>query len=190
MVELADAEREQEAWFNQSVTKASKPEQPRHIQWIDTIDEDMEEDDDSDLDSDDGSDIYDEDADALYSLSLRRIKSPPVEISSRAIEYDDDDEDSDDDIYEDEYDEELSLVRVASIHSPPELTLDSDSESSDDESMPASPEQISYELSQKQQATITTTTNFFADLKSSQSGMHDIIMQQQHQQQPLIAAAC
>ena len=37
MVELADAEREQEAWFNQSVKKASKPEEPRHIQWIDTI---------------------------------------------------------------------------------------------------------------------------------------------------------
>ena len=55
MVELADAEREQEAWFNQSVKKASKPEEPRHIQWIDSIAEAEEEesDDDSDLESDD-----------------------------------------------------------------------------------------------------------------------------------------
>ncbi|SMQ47269.1 unnamed protein product [Zymoseptoria tritici ST99CH_3D7] len=188
MLELADAEREQEAWFNQSVKKASKPEQPQHIQWIDTIDEDME-DDDSDLESDDGSDIYDEDIDYLSTIPLRRLKSPPVEISSHEIEYDD--EDSEDEVYEDEdeYEEELSLTRVASIHSPPELTLDSDdSESSDDESMPSSPEQINYELSEKQRQAITTT-NFFNDMKSS-SPMEDIIMQQQHQQQPLIAAAC
>jgi hypothetical protein len=184
MVELADAEREQEAWFNSSVQKASKPEQPRHIQWIDTIDEEMEDDDDdSDSDSDDGSDIYDEDADALYSLSLRRIKSPAVEISSHELDEDEDDEE----FYDDEYDEDLSLTRVASKHSPPELLLDSDeSESSDDESMPASPELSTYELSAKQRQEAIPTTNFF-DLKS---GMEDIIMQQQHQQQPLIAAVC
>merc|ERR1712230_277093 len=34
MVDLADAEKEQEAWFNQTVQKASKPEQPKHIQWL------------------------------------------------------------------------------------------------------------------------------------------------------------
>ena len=93
MVELADAEREQEAWFNQSVKKASKPEEPRHIQWIDTIAEEDEE-DDSDLESDDGSDIYDEDAE-MFSIQVpSRIRSPPVEVSSQEIE--DEDMDSDD----------------------------------------------------------------------------------------------
>jgi hypothetical protein len=39
MLELQDAEREQEAWFNQSVRTASKPDEQRHVQWIDSIPE-------------------------------------------------------------------------------------------------------------------------------------------------------
>lgn len=173
MVELADAEREQEAWFNQSVKKASKPEEPRRIQWIDTIsEEEDEESDDSDLESEDGSDVYDEDSEMFDMMPLRKIRSPPVEISSTELS---DEEDYDDD---DEFDEELTLTRVASKHSPPELTLDSDSES-EEESMPSSPEQPAFELSTKERQTITPTTNFF--------DMKDIIMQQTPQQ-PLIAA--
>lgn len=172
MVELADAEREQEAWFNQSVKKASKPEEPRHIQWIDTIAE-QDEEDDSDLESDDGSDIYDEDAE-LFSIQVpSRIRSPPIEVSSQEIE--DEDMDSDE-----EFDDDLALTRVRSNqHSPPELTLDSDSDS-EDESMPSSPEQPPFELSEKDRQAITTT-NFY-NVKTEES----LFAQQHHQ--PCIAA--
>ncbi|KAI5360858.1 Putative protein Ecm13 [Septoria linicola] len=171
MVELADAEREQEAWFNQSVKKASKPEEPQHVQWIDTIAEEDDEEDDSDLESDDGSDIYDEDAE-MFNIPLRKIRSPPVEISSEEI---DEDMESDD-----EFDEDLALSRVPSNqNSPPELTLDSDSDSEDD--MPSSPEQPLFELSEKERQQIATTT--FYDIKSST----EALLAQQNQQ-PMIAA--
>jgi len=170
MVELADAEREQEAWFNQSVKKASKPEEPRHIQWIDTIAETEEEEDsdsDSDLDSDDGSETYDED---MFDVPLRKLRSPPVEITSAEV--------SDDEEFDDDYEEGLALTRtISNKHSPPELTLDLDSES-EDESMPSSPENSTFELSEKQRQAITTT-NFYE--------MKDVIIQRQ-QQQPIIAA--
>lgn len=79
MLELADAEREQESWFNQSVRVASPaPAAPkpaasdRHVQWADAIveeeepeePEEPEEDwqaDDSDMSSDASSDYSDED---------------------------------------------------------------------------------------------------------------------------------
>jgi hypothetical protein len=178
MAELADAEREQEAWFNQSVKKASKPEEPKHIQWIDTIEEDPMEDDDSD----DGSD-YDED-DADMFIPLRKIKSPPVTISS--MEIPEDEEDDDDTIYDEDDEEDMpSLTRVASKHSPPELTHDSDSDS-EDESMPPSPESTTLEFSDKERQAIATTT--FYDAKSQQ-GLEEYIMQQAQQPQaPLIAA--
>ncbi|EME76967.1 uncharacterized protein MYCFIDRAFT_212762 [Pseudocercospora fijiensis CIRAD86] len=171
MVELADAEREQEAWFNQSVNKASTPEEPRHVQWIDTIaEEDDDDDDDDDMESDDGSDIYDEDAD-MFNIPLKKIRSPPVEISSEEI---DDEADSDD-----EFDDEHALIRVPSQHSPPELTLDSESDS-EDESIP-SPEQPPFELSEKERQAITTT-DFYSKPQSIEN-----LLAQQHQQ-PMIAA--
>lgn len=172
MVELADAEREQEAWFNQSVKKASRPEEPRHVQWIDTIAEEEDE-DDSDMESDDGSDIYDEDAE-MFNIPLKKIRSPPVEISSEEIEDDAD--------FDDEYDDEHTLTRVPSQHSPPELTLDSDSDS-EDESMPSSPEQPSFELSEKERQAIATTD--FYDMKSQQP--IEELLARQHQQ-PMVAA--
>ncbi|KAF2167730.1 hypothetical protein M409DRAFT_65843 [Zasmidium cellare ATCC 36951] len=174
MVELADAEREQEAWFNQSVKKASKPEEPRHVQWIDTIAE--EEDEDSDMESDDGSDIYDEDAE-MFNIPLRKIKSPPVEVTSQEVDEDEDAE------YDDEYDEDLALTRVESQHSPPELTLDDSDSESEDESIPSSPDTPMFELSEKEREAITTTA--FYDRKSEQ-GIEDYLMQQQNQQ-PIIA---
>lgn len=174
MVELADAEREQESWFNHSVQKAAKPEAPRHIQWVDTIDEESdEEDEDSDMDSDSGSEIYDEDAE-LFNIPLRKVRSPPVEISSEEL--------FEDEYEDDEDDEHHTLTRVASQHSPPELTLDSDSDS-EDEAMPTSPEQpvFEFELSEKERQTTTTT---FYDAKT-QRGLEDYILQRP--QQPLIA---
>lgn len=178
MVELQDAEREQEAWFNQSVKKASKPDQPRHVQWIDTIAEEaMEEDDDDDSDdeSDDGSDIYDEDAE-MFDVALRKIRAAPVTITSEELMEDELEED------DDEEDEELALRRVPSQHSPPQLTHEEDSDS-DDESLPPSPEMQTFEISEKQRQAISTTT--FYD--KSEQGIEDYVLAQQ-QQAPLIAA--
>jgi len=150
MLELADAEREQEAWFNQTVRKAAKAEEAKHIQWIDRIEEeDEEEEDDSDSDSD--SD-HEEEADFEMLAPLRRITTPAVEISSREIEEDEEDED----FYDEEDDEEHSLRRSSSS-SPPELVHDDDS---DDEAMPPSPPQPTLEFSEKQRAAIATTAYY------------------------------
>lgn len=176
MVELADAEREQEAWFNQSVRKATKTDEPRHIQWIDTIEEDLEDDSDSDCESEADSDVYDEDAE-LYNIPLPKIRSPPVITESADLEFD---EDEDED-YDEEDDDEHALTRVPSQHSPPELLLEDESDSEDD-SMPPSPEQPMFEFSEKEQQTIKTT-GFFG--KQSQS-IENYVLQQP--QQPLIAA--
>ncbi|WPH02906.1 Hypothetical protein R9X50_00577400 [Acrodontium crateriforme] len=186
MIELADAEREQEAWFNESVKKAAKPNEPRHIQWIDSIAEaEDEEYSDSDADSDASSDFYDEDED-IFTLALpTKIATAPVIISSSAIEVSDSDEEMDDD---DDYDEELNLSRVASRYtlSPPDLTHDSSESDSEDDSMPSSPEESNFELSEKDRQSITTTS-FYSP--KSQSGLEDYIQQQSQQQsQPLIAA--
>jgi len=145
MLDLQDAEREQEAWFNQTVQKAQKAEEPKHIQWADTIvEEDEEEEDDSDSDSD-----FDEE-DMEMIKTIRSIRQPAVSVSSE--EYDDEE------YYDEEEDEpELALVRTQS-HSanPPELVDDSDSE---DESPPSSPPQPNFDdldlFDEKQAASIS-----------------------------------
>ena len=138
MLDLAEAEREQESWFNQSVRKATKAAQePKHIQWADstpTIVEDFEEEEDS---SDDESDADDEQEIGYITSSssttpLRRVPSPPMTITTREMDIDSDEEED-----EDEDDEELALTRTSS-RTPPELMHESDSES-DDDSMPPSP---------------------------------------------------
>lgn len=144
MIELQDAERQQEAWFNQTMAKASKAEEPRHIQWADSIEEDDEE-DDSDSESE-----CDEDFD-MVPLP-RRIASAPVQIST--MEIDEDEEDFYDDM---EDDSDLALTRVPSqSQSPPELTYEEDS---DDESPPASPPNSTFEFSEKE---AMLTTSFYS----------------------------
>ncbi|KAK5132799.1 hypothetical protein LTR08_008600 [Meristemomyces frigidus] len=179
MLDLAHAEREQEAWFNQSINKASKPDEPKHIQWIDTIAEEEDE-DDSDAESDDGSDTYDEDAEMFAMMPLiKKMRSPPVQFSTIEID-DDDDED-----YDQEDDDEHSLTRVSSKHSPPELTHDADSDSEDD-SMPSSPEtEPALQYSEKKRQNISATG--FYDVKSQQQ-IEDYDMQQTHSPQTLIPA--
>jgi hypothetical protein len=143
MIELQDAERQQEAWFNQTMAKASKAEEPRRIQWADSI---AEEEDEDDSDSESESE-YEDDFDMVPMP--RHIVQSPVQISTMEI---DDDED---DFYDDmEDDSELALTRVPSqSQSPPELTYEEDS---DDESPPASPPNASLEFSQKE-AMLTTS---------------------------------
>lgn len=180
MTTLSEAEQEQERWFNESVKKASnKSDEPKHITWVDSIPEE-DESDGEESDSDDDSDTYDEDAD-MFDIPLRKIRSPPVTVSSAEL----DDEEYDE--MDEEYDDEHALTRVASKfeHSPPELMNDSDSDS-EDESMPSSPEQETAEFSEKDRQSIATTS--FYDSKAQQ-GLEDYIIQQAQQPQaPLIAA--
>ena len=138
MLDLADAEREQESWFNQSVRGASPKSEDRHVQWADTVVEEPEEDweaEDAGSDSDsssDGSDFGDDDDDVEMAdaIPLRRVQSHNVTPPTS------DEEDGDFD-EEDDY-AKLSLTRSPSHPaSPPEL--DHDSDSSDDEHMPPSP---------------------------------------------------
>lgn len=147
MVELQDAERQQEAWFHNTVAKAQKSEEPRHIQWADSI---VEEEDDDSSDSDSDSDYYDEDGD-FDMVMPRRIAQAPVQITTTEV-------DEEEDQYEDlEDNADLALVRSPS-QSPPELVHDEDS---DDES-PPTPPQPTMEFSAKE-AMLTTS---FYDEKS------------------------
>ncbi|ROW12725.1 hypothetical protein VMCG_00292 [Cytospora schulzeri] len=150
MLELADAEREQESWFNQSVRNAQqhhhqsqhseKKADDKHIQWADTIEEEEDEDYYSDSDEED-SDFEEEDVEMADIVSLRRVPShyhaaSPPSLKMEVVEVDMEEDDDDEEDYE-----ELTLTRSPShtlASPPPELENDSD-ESSEDESMPPSP---------------------------------------------------
>jgi hypothetical protein len=162
MLELAEAEQEQESWFNQSVKKANKTEEPKHIQWADTIVEDPEEDwqaEDAD-DSSDSDSEYDSDEDMEMEagiLSLSRVQSHNIVHSAQEVdEYDDDEEDF----------EGLALHRTPShAASPPEL--DHDSDSSEDESMPPSPPSHSLPAFSEKEREQIATTSFYAKSTAS-----------------------
>lgn len=180
MLELADAEREQESWFNQSVRSASQPEKTsstenRHIQWADTIAEEEDEDEYYESSSDDDDSDLDEDVEMADVVSLRRVpshnslktvpQSPRMEVVE--IDMEDDFEDEEDD--EEDF-AQLTLTRSPSHHSisspPPELELDSD-ESSEDEAMPPSPPSTmlpTFEQKQKESQSIANaTTDFYTN---------------------------
>lgn len=164
MLDLADAEREQESWFNNTVRGAAKAsEEPKHIHWADAIPEEaLEEDEESDAeDSDSESDSDDEDVRYAQPIPLRHQQQLTSTITT--MELDDDDDEMEDDDYEDG----LMLTRTSSH--PPELLHELDSES-DDESMPASPPQTEMQLdsfSEKQRQAIATTSFYQSLPKSS-----------------------
>lgn len=150
MLDLADAEREQESWFNQTVKGATKAsEAPRHIQWADTIEEAIEEDDeysDSDSDSDD-------EVEQALQVPLRRLPQERAPAPMASTE-----EAEDEEMEDDEDDQDLALTRTSSSSHPPELLHESDSESDDD--MPPSPPHRELSLdafSEKQRQAIATT---------------------------------
>ncbi len=161
MLELAEAEQEQESWFNQSVKKASKSEeQSKHIQWADTIVDDPEEDwQAEDADSSDSEDEYDSDDDMEMEagvVSLQRVQSHSA-LPARQAQIDEEE-------FEDDGEEDFSglQLRLTTSHShsanPPEL--DHDSDSSEDESMPPSPPSNALpSFDQKQQI---ATTAYYA----------------------------
>ncbi len=171
MLDLADAEREQESWFNNTVHGAAKAsEEPKHIQWAETIEESMEEDEESDAESSDSdSDSDDESIHYAKNVSFHRRSSQSVTtITAMGM---DDDEDMEDD---EEYEEDLALTRISSLarasSNLPELLHESDSESEDD-SMPPSPPQAELQLdalTQKQREAIATTS-FYQSIQDESS---------------------
>ncbi|KAJ5811189.1 hypothetical protein N7447_010705 [Penicillium robsamsonii] len=167
MYDLADAEREQERWFNQTVsgaTKASAPSTRQHIQWASTVVEEPEEDwdpedasdldselSDSDSDSDDSE--YDETEFVINTPVRRRAPSPVAPFHHEdLLEEDDEGDDTDSDF---EYDdaEELTLTRSSSRQSPPELLSDSDGESEDEATPPSPPQPTLETFDEKEPAT-------------------------------------
>jgi hypothetical protein len=170
MLDLADAEREQESWFNQSVRGASHHTEEKHIQWADTIveepDHDWQAEDaalDSDSDSDSDSDLGgDEDIEMADAVSMRRI--PSNTMLPHKVDYGYHEEEDDYDMDDEEDYAQLALHRSPSHStsptSPPEL--DDDSDSTEDESMPPSPPTAlipEFEAPQKRNSTRTTATD-------------------------------
>ena len=163
MLDLANAEQEQENWFNQTVSSAKAAEEEKkeqepskHIKWADAIVEEPEEDwqaedaDSSESDSDDDSD--DEPMTATTIAIAKPLSAATV--TTREI-YDEDMEDEDD---EEDY-EGLALTRTTSHH-PPELTSDSE-EDSEDEPMPPSPPSATLDaFTEKQRQAIATTSYY------------------------------
>lgn len=152
MLDLADAEKEQESWFNQTVKSAT--EEPKQLQWAQSRSEDVavEEWDEDSSDSD--SEGYEEVEDIRRSAP-RRLRSPPPPTTVTTIEVDVESDEEEDDEVEDGH---LALTRTSSQHTPELLhELDSDSE---DDSAPSSPEETKVPLdafSEKQRQAIATT---------------------------------
>jgi len=169
MLELAEAEQEQESWFNQSVKGANKTEQsPKHIQWADAVIEEPEEDwqvEDAESDSDSDSEFDDEEdvkMDAATTMvSLHRVSSRPIP----SADYESDEE-IEDDGEEDYAALTLTLTQSHSSSHPPELSHDSDEESSEDESMPPSPPSASIPSFTEKQRQQIATTSYYANSSS------------------------
>lgn len=186
MLDLADAEQEQERWFNQTVSGASKssPSDAKHIQWAETVVEDPEEDwdpedvsdadsdlfdeddedddDDDDVDEDDLSDLEDGEEFAVPAPIVRKQVPSPVTVtvttSQRELPSTNDADDNEVDYYDDGEEDlaGLTLTRVPSRQSPPpDLSSDSDGES-DDDAMPPSPPQPTFEFSEEKEPHTTT----------------------------------
>lgn len=203
MLDLANAEREQEAWFNATIRKAAKPAAAKHVQWMDSVaereeaaadlsDEEYEtiSEDDADL-SDDDDDLLDADDFPVVSMASRqrRAKSPPPSLPE------DDDEDL---IIDDEADEAHALVRVASNATSSSSSFSSSSSSSTpamdidvEDSLPA----LEYELESDEDSPLPSpakeTVVFFPESKKAQaepmSGTADLAGL--HRAQPAVVLA-
>lgn len=170
VLDLADAEREQERWFNQTVSGASKASQdaePRHIQWASTVVEEPEEDWDpedasdlesdlSDSDEDDDDSDFDENDFIINTPVRRRAPSPVAPIMEPTLLEDEQDDDTESDFEYDDVEDlaELSLTRSPSRQSPPELLADSDNDS-EDEALPPSPPQPTLDTFDEKEPTST-----------------------------------
>lgn len=149
MIDLANAEQEQESWFNKSVSGAKASEEETSTassshQWAETVVEEPEADwEVEDAESTDDESLYDDD-DEDVKMSTSTV------ITTTEMDEEDDDED----------DEELALTRTPSRHTPPELSADSDSDS-EDEPMPSSPPEPKFEAFTEKQRQAIVTTSFY-----------------------------
>ena len=157
MLDLSQAEREQESWFNQTVkgasttsTQSSPSDNDRHVRWagesLPAVTEDYEDDSD-----DESVDDAEETIARPQTLIIARRT-----FTTTAIE-DDDDEDMAEDPEEDEA--ELRLTRTPSHSSPPELMEESDSESASDSDMPGSKSPCSRRRTMLSTKTVSTYHN-------------------------------
>ncbi|KAL2433826.1 hypothetical protein ABEF95_010806 [Exophiala dermatitidis] len=181
MLDLANAEQEQERWFNNIVSGSSKAEEDEEEESQQSHIETIVEEPEADWKVEDAESSDDESEDEDEEKPITNITS---------IEVDSDMED------DDETDGDLVLTRTASRHSPPELSLDTDSSDSDDDHMPPSPPATALEvLSEKQRQAIATTSYYDAkDSSSSLSPAESDTLEQQgfylpSRQQPTIIAA-
>jgi hypothetical protein len=137
MIDLANAEQEQERWFNKSVSGASEAEEP--AQDIKTIVEEPEADwEAEDAETSDDDSTYDEEEETSAVITSTEVDSDMEE--------------------DDEQDSELTLTRTPSRHSPPELSNDSDSDSEDEHMPPSPPQSTIVAFSEKQRQAIATTS--------------------------------
>ncbi|KAI1203745.1 hypothetical protein F5X97DRAFT_281898 [Nemania serpens] len=173
MLDLADAEREQESWFNQSVRGAAPERQERHVQWADAVAEEEDwEADSSDSEEDDSDSEMDEDEDAemFDAAPLSRLPSTLVTPPSpkiHTIEVDDEDFEEDEEDFA-----HLGLTRLPSHSaSPPEL--EHDSESSEDESMPPSPPTASIPTFSERQSESTIPTKYYDSTQDDEEDKSD-----------------
>ncbi|KIX92119.1 uncharacterized protein Z520_12203 [Fonsecaea multimorphosa CBS 102226] len=148
MLDLANAEQEQERWFNNIVNGSQQEEEEERHRHVETIVEEPE----ADWEPEDAASSEEESEDETE-------QKPDTQVT--AIEVDSDMEDDDDD------NEDLTLVRTASRHSPPELSLDTDSDSEDEHMPPSPPTTTIQVLSEKQRQAIATTS--FYDAKDTAS---------------------
>ncbi len=123
MLDLANAEQEQEQWFNKSLSQSEEAVQEPEADW---------EADDAEASESESDSDYDEDVDMVIESNTTPIVT--------ATEVDQEDFEEDD---EEDYGD-LALTRTASRHSPPELSEDSESES-EDEHMPPSPPSATFD---------------------------------------------
>lgn len=168
MLDLADAEREQESWFNQSVRGATPKTEERHIQWADSVAEEddweadsSDSDDDSDLDDDEDIEMFD--AAPLSRIPSQLVTPPSPKLHTmEADEFEDDEEDY----------AHLGLTRSPShLASPPEL--EHDSESSEDESMPPSPPTASLPTFTEKQSESTIATKYYDSTQDEEEDKSD-----------------
>lgn len=160
MIDLQDAEREQDAWFEQSVAVASKPSEPKKVSFAPSVHTqeftlDVPDASDEEEDADSDSDYEDDRKPARLAVpqqSSRRTRavSPPAKPID--FSYDDDEAMADDDDESDNL--ELALTRTRS-HSfedvdmaLPELTHESDSSDESDEESQSPPADLAkYQVS-------------------------------------------
>lgn len=163
MLELADAEREQERWFNDSV----KASEEKHADLVETAaeasaDDWAVEESDSESSEDDDSDGASERDELEFSVKAATpapTRPAPV-ITVTSIEVDSD-SDSDSDEYEDDEAEsgDLALVRIPS-HTAPELLHDWEDDSDDEAMPPSPPQQTVHDFSEEERKAISTTSYY------------------------------